>query len=160
MKRRGLPARGVELVRRQPMPRGGWRRRPKRFVMVDVDVLRLLVARSRGWCEASTPPCTPRAARVHRRVDGRHGAADGDRLSILLHVCVPCQVWIDADPARAAALGLVLHRSQEPTAELVWYRTEAAYLDDAGGVHPVDTGGCPVHSNPRIHDESKQVDPR
>jgi hypothetical protein len=142
VKRRHMPWRGGELRRREPMARGPWRR-PKRLLPVAVDQLGLLVARSLGWCEVSTPVCTPKAARVLRRRDGRRVPDDErDRLSDLLHVCARCAAWIGADRARAGALGLTLDPGQEPTAEMVWYRTEPVWLDDAGGVNPVDASAA------------------
>jgi hypothetical protein len=148
VKRRDLPAGAVGLHRRQPMARGPWRR-PKRLYPVDVDQLGLLAGRSIGWCEvAGAEDCTRKACRVHRRIPapgGRHGTADErerDRLSNLLHVCPRCLAWIEEDESRAMRLGLVLPDEQEPTAVVVWYRTDPMLLDDAGGVHPVETAAA------------------
>jgi hypothetical protein len=55
-----------------------------------------------------------------------------------LHVCLPCHVWIGANPAQAYEKGWLVRQSAEPALVPVFYRGDWVKLDNVGGIRPME----------------------
>lgn len=133
------------------LPEGGApRRRSRGPHRIPGDVREVVRERSEGWCEIQLSGCAGRASQMHHRVTqkdgGRHGAAldRSDRPSNLLDACWFCHHVVTESPgaSKQDGIGWSLEEWQEPLQELVLYRGDLSYIDDAGGVHSFEKAGA------------------
>lgn len=117
---------------------------PRSRSAVPDKVRRALTKRSKGLCEAGTHLCVGVAREAQHRITQKGGGRKGeakvhhDRLSNLLHCCVPCHRHITGEPALSYDAGWSCREGADTSAKPVWMRGVRVLLGDDGSVVPCE----------------------
>lgn len=106
LKRHKTIRRRQPLKSAAPLKRAQWVRKPTRQQPGWAKAVEAVKRRSGNRCEARTPLCTGVGQQTHHRVKrSQGGKADP---AILLRICNPCDVYIEANPAEAYEKGWLI----------------------------------------------------